>query len=209
MYFSGIKGLPGYTSHPIFDSAVIAPPQILGGATSIRSSPDDEFKSLGGTSGGRPQAPVVLRSQSGIFRQASLCRITEINPEKLEGLNRAYMELGINENDIDERFIKGSGHGGQKVNKTSNCVQLIHRTTGIVIKCQQHRQRHLNRLEARWLLVEKLRELKNQRELSQRKLDRGLVSHHSDSPRTKKETNNKTSRRSWKQQRRRFMGSFA
>lgn len=47
---------------------------------------------------------------------------------------RLYHEVHLNEEDLEEKFIKGSGPGGQKVNKSSNCVQLIHKPTGIMIK---------------------------------------------------------------------------
>lgn len=40
----------------------------------------------------------------------------------------------INENDLSEMFVKGSGNGGQKINKTSNCVVLHHLPTGTVVK---------------------------------------------------------------------------
>lgn len=47
---------------------------------------------------------------------------------------RFYQKVHLNEDDLQENFIKGSGPGGQKVNKSSNCVQLIHKPTGIIIK---------------------------------------------------------------------------
>jgi protein subunit release factor B len=43
-------------------------------------------------------------------------------------------EIIINELELDEKFIKGGGPGGQKINKTSSCVQLKHIPTGITIK---------------------------------------------------------------------------
>jgi protein subunit release factor B len=36
----------------------------------------------------------------------------------------------IKEDDLDEQFVKGSGPGGQAVNKTNNCVLLLHKPTG-------------------------------------------------------------------------------
>ena len=65
------------------------------------------------------------------------------------------------ESDLEESFIKGSGPGGQKINKTSNCVQLKHTPTGIVIKCQETRSREENRRIARRLLVRKLDVMEN------------------------------------------------
>ena len=71
----------------------------------------------------------------------------------------ARMEkLGIKESDLVERFILGSGSGGQKINKTSSCVYLKHLPTGIEIKCQQERSRELNRYYARKLLCDRVEE---------------------------------------------------
>ncbi|XP_054737124.1 mitochondrial translation release factor in rescue [Anastrepha obliqua] len=62
----------------------------------------------------------------------------------------------LNENDLEENFMRGSGPGGQSVNKTSNCVFLRHIPTNIIIKCHTHRLASKNRVEARKLLLEKL-----------------------------------------------------
>ncbi|KAL8973791.1 MAG: hypothetical protein Q9197_001961 [Variospora fuerteventurae] len=64
--------------------------------------------------------------------------------------------LVISEDDIEESFLKGSGPGGQKINKTSSAVQLKHRPTGIVVKSQATRSRFQNRSIARRLLADKL-----------------------------------------------------
>ncbi|CAF9911816.1 MAG: hypothetical protein HETSPECPRED_000454 [Heterodermia speciosa] len=62
----------------------------------------------------------------------------------------------IEETDLEESFLKGSGPGGQKINKTSSAVQLKHLPTGIVVKSQATRSRSQNRSIARKLLAEKL-----------------------------------------------------
>ncbi|KAI9224539.1 RF-1 domain-containing protein [Blastocladiella britannica] len=67
----------------------------------------------------------------------------------------------LNEDEIDEKFIKGSGNGGQKVNKTSNCVVLTHRPTGTQVRCHETRSLHLNRKNARKLLMSRLDDLWN------------------------------------------------
>src|SRR5258708_18740758 len=64
--------------------------------------------------------------------------------------------LGINESDLDEEFVRSGGKGGQHVNKTSTCVFLRHRPTGLFVKCQEERSQALNRFLARRLLVEKI-----------------------------------------------------
>ena len=66
--------------------------------------------------------------------------------------------LGIHESDIDESFVRSSGAGGQHVNKTSTCVQLVHRPSGISVKCQQDRSQAVNRYLARRLLTEKIQQ---------------------------------------------------
>lgn len=64
----------------------------------------------------------------------------------------------LDESDITEAFLKGTGPGGQKINKTSSAVQLIHAPTGIVVKCQATRSRDQNRKLARRLLSDRIEE---------------------------------------------------
>ncbi len=65
-------------------------------------------------------------------------------------------ELGINADDISESFIRGSGAGGQKINKTNSCVLLKHLPTGTEVRCQKHREQSKNRLSAYKLLITKI-----------------------------------------------------
>lgn len=67
----------------------------------------------------------------------------------------------INESDLTEHFVRGSGPGGSAVNKNSNCVVLTHIPTGTVIKCHTSRSQDDNRKTARELLVNKLDEMLN------------------------------------------------
>lgn len=78
--------------------------------------------------------------------------------EKEQKLLERLEKLGIREEDIKERFIRGSGSGGQKINKTSNCVYLQHEPSGIEIKCQRTRSQALNRYYARVQLCEEFEE---------------------------------------------------
>lgn len=82
--------------------------------------------------------------------------ITKEKQEKLEELMKSLM---IHEEDLIEKFILGSGKGGQKMNKTSSCVYLKHIPTGIEIKCQKGRSREGNRYYARKELCEKIEEI--------------------------------------------------
>ena len=76
--------------------------------------------------------------------------------EKTDELAEHMAHLGIREEDLVEKFILGSGSGGQKINKTSSCVYLKHLPSGIEVKCQRGRSRELNRLYARRELCERL-----------------------------------------------------
>lgn len=64
--------------------------------------------------------------------------------------------LGVRADDVDERFIRGSGPGGQKINKTSSTVWLRHRPTGLEVRCQRERSQSANRELAWQELCEKL-----------------------------------------------------
>ncbi|MFA6523206.1 MAG: peptide chain release factor-like protein [Candidatus Peribacteraceae bacterium] len=66
--------------------------------------------------------------------------------------------LGLNAADVTENFIRGGGHGGQKINKTNSLVQLVHHPSGIEVRVQRHREQSKNRLSAWKLLILKLEE---------------------------------------------------
>jgi protein subunit release factor B len=66
--------------------------------------------------------------------------------------------LGVRPEDIREQFVRGSGKGGQKVNKTSSTVLLRHVPTGIEVRCQKHREQSNNRISAYKLLILKIEE---------------------------------------------------
>jgi len=83
-----------------------------------------------------------------------------VGPEKEEQLTRRMQELGVSEADLQESFVRSGGHGGQNVNKTATCVLLVHRPTGLQVKCQTTRQQGLNRFIARRLLLDKLEALR-------------------------------------------------
>jgi len=70
-------------------------------------------------------------------------------------------KLGITEDSLLEKFVRGSGAGGQKINKTSNCVFLKHLPTGVAIKCQIDRSREMNRFLARRELCDQLEAIRD------------------------------------------------
>ena len=81
-----------------------------------------------------------------------------VNPDKERALAERMAALGIRECDLEESFVRGSGSGGQKINKTSSCVVLRHRPSGIEIRCQRERSQVLNRFLARRELCERIDE---------------------------------------------------
>lgn len=79
-----------------------------------------------------------------------------VTPAKQQELAARMLALGIRAADLEEKFVRGSGKGGQKVNKTNNCVCLTHLPSGIVVKCHREREREINRFLARRALCDEL-----------------------------------------------------
>ncbi|NGX60685.1 MAG: Peptide chain release factor 1 [Chlamydiae bacterium] len=79
-----------------------------------------------------------------------------VSKEKQEQLQKRLADLGVEEKTLLEKFILGSGRGGQKLNKTASTVYLKHLPTGIEVKCGKDRSRELNRFLARRELCERL-----------------------------------------------------
>ncbi len=63
-------------------------------------------------------------------------------------IGERLQRLGMRIEDIDERFVRGAGPGGQKINKTSSTVWLRHRPTGVEVRCQAERSQAANRERA-------------------------------------------------------------
>lgn len=126
------------------------------------------------------------------------CRITCVLPAnfRLFSTNVLLQEKAlpprpkILDQEIEESFLKGSGPGGQKINKTNSAVQIKHLPTGIVVKCQETRSRELNRKFARNILAEKLDQLANG--------DQSRSAVKTERARAKKASANKKSKRKYK-----------
>jgi protein subunit release factor B len=91
-----------------------------------------------------------------------------VSPEKAARLEQRMVSAGVAETDLEESFVRSGGHGGQNVNKTSTCVMLHHRPTGIQVKCQETRQQGLNRFRAREMLLDKIENQKRERQRVER-----------------------------------------
>jgi protein subunit release factor B len=90
-----------------------------------------------------------------------------VSQEKERALLARMERLGVTEDDLRETFVRSSGPGGQKVNKTSSCVQLVHIPSGLVVKCQQSRSQALNRFLARRLLLDRLERIQQGKVLAE------------------------------------------
>ena len=86
-----------------------------------------------------------------------------VSPDKLAQLQARMIALGVREADLEETFVRSAGAGGQNVNKTSSCVMLLHRPTGLRVKCQTTRHQGLNRFIARRLLLDKIDQMRKNR----------------------------------------------
>ena len=78
-------------------------------------------------------------------------------------LRSRFVSLGVSPEDVDERFVRGAGAGGQKINKTSSTVWLRHRPTGIEVRCQRERSQSVNRLLAWEELAARLEQRRTER----------------------------------------------
>ena len=79
-----------------------------------------------------------------------------VTERKRQELELRMHKCNLLENDIEEKFVRSSGAGGQKVNKTSSCVHLKHIPSGLSVKVQKSRSQGLNRYYARKQMCELL-----------------------------------------------------
>ena len=91
----------------------------------------------------------------------------DITPAKVDALKARIARLGIDARAIEERFVRGSGPGGQKINKTASCVQLRYPPLDLHVRCQKDRRRSVNRFLALRELVDRI-EMKLSPETSER-----------------------------------------
>ncbi|KZP20766.1 hypothetical protein FIBSPDRAFT_919761 [Athelia psychrophila] len=104
------------------------------------------------------------RKQDKDFNSADAASPKPTAPRFYSALKKAHQQrkpAELNEDDLEETHVRGSGPGGQSINKTSNNVQLIHRPSGIRVTCQITRSLETNRMLARRILLEKLDKIEN------------------------------------------------
>ncbi len=94
-----------------------------------------------------------------------------ISEKKIAEITREMERLEVKEADLEEQFVLGSGKGGQKVNKTSNAVRLVHKPSQITVNCSKERARETNRWLARRDLCEKIAASRGEKTRSQSKID--------------------------------------
>lgn len=76
----------------------------------------------------------------------------------------------LSKKDVVETFVRSSGPGGQNVNKVATCVVLLHKPTGIIVKCQKQRSQFFNRQQAWEMLREALQHKEHQLFLARQEL---------------------------------------
>lgn len=81
-----------------------------------------------------------------------------VRPEKVKELAEQMKKAGLLESDLEEKFVRSGGSGGQNVNKTATCVYLKHRPSGLEVKMQKDRSQHANRFFARRVMLEKFQQ---------------------------------------------------
>lgn len=82
-----------------------------------------------------------------------------VSTGKEKELYKKMKQYGVKEKDLEEKFIRSSGKGGQRTNKVATCVYIKHIPTGIEVKCQRERSQAINRFLARRRLMDKIEAL--------------------------------------------------
>lgn len=80
----------------------------------------------------------------------------DVSAGKLRALFETMSRLGVKASDIEEDFIRGGGRGGQKINKTANCVRLFYPPLDLSVRVQRERKRTVNRFLALRELVDQI-----------------------------------------------------
>jgi protein subunit release factor B len=95
-----------------------------------------------------------------------------VSEEKNRWLRLKMAELGVREEELEETFVRSSGNGGQHVNKTSTCVQLRHKPSGISVSASRERSQSVNRFLARRELLERIEALSGKQTPEMKRIER-------------------------------------
>ena len=96
----------------------------------------------------------------------------------------AFVKIKVDPNDVEKDYIRGTGNGGQKKNKTSSCVVLRHTPTGIIVRCEDQRNRTQNEIVAWDRLQQRLQDIYNTSKVSSLKDSRIKTTHRGEKRRT-------------------------
>ncbi|OVE76065.1 hypothetical protein BVX98_06585 [bacterium F11] len=77
-----------------------------------------------------------------------------MNTEAYKSIQARLKRLNIHPSDLQEKFVRARGSGGQNVNKVSTCVILTHIPSGFSVRCEEERSQSRNRYLARKRLAD-------------------------------------------------------
>jgi len=142
----------------------------LGGFKEItlKMSGEEVFRTMRWESGGhRVQRVPATETQGRIHTSAATVAVM---PEV------EAVDFELDETELDIQAMRSSGPGGQHVNKTSSAIRVIHKPTGIQVKCQEDKSQLRNKAKALDLLRAKLYEIEREkREAARSELRRTQV----------------------------------